>query len=316
MLRRTLLAAPLFLSSAALLMAAELPVSPEAGRFDLTIESQGTTRTAMVYIPNGYRAEAPPPVVITMHGAGGGAASMMDGNGWTKKADAAGFIVVAPEGLPPRLHAASNFLTNPRVWNSGQLRENSPRAKIDDIAYIRALLDELAKRVPYDNKRVYAAGHSNGGGMAFRLGAEMSDRLAAISTVAGQMAVEEPKPDRPLPTLYILGTEDPLLPLAGGESTLPWGKRTTPPVKSFLTEWAEAIGCLPEPRTLSEDAEMEKVVYPSANDGPTLTVLYLKGHGHAWPGANRSLPARQIGPITSKLNATDIMWEFFDKAQQ
>jgi len=42
-----------------------------------------------------------------------------------------------------------------------------------------------------------------------------------------------------------------------------------------------------------------------------LTVLYLEGHRHHWPGTKLSLPESVIGPITSKLNATDTIWEFF-----
>jgi polyhydroxybutyrate depolymerase len=194
------------------------------------------------------------------------------------------------------------------------LKPRSPRAAIDDVAYVDALLDELQKRVPYDDKRVFATGHSNGGGMTLRLGAELSERLVAIGTVAGLMAIEDPQPKKPLPTLYILGTKDPLMPIAGGEVKLPWGSRTNPPVAEPLAKWAEALGCEGGPQTISHEDGLKKVEYRSKTQGPTLTVLYLDGHGHHWPGSEGVLPEWLIGPITSKLDATDTIWEFFQSA--
>jgi polyhydroxybutyrate depolymerase len=147
--------------------------------------------------------------------------------------------------------------------------------------------------------------------MTFRLAAELSERFTAVGTVAGLMSLENPKPKKPLPTLYILGTKDPLMPLGGGEVKLPWGNRKNPPVAEPLAAWARALGCETEPRTISDKDGLKKVEYPSKGNGPTLTVLYIEGHGHHWPGAKPSLPENMIGPITGKLNATDTLWQFF-----
>ena len=294
--------------------AAEIPSPPTAGLFEIETDSNGYMRSALVHIPKNYNAQTPPPLVIAMHGAGGGAESILTHDNWAKLADEKGFIVVAPNGLPARPRLPSNFLANPQLWNSGQLREGSPRSQIDDVAYIRLLLDDLAKKVPYDKNRVFATGHSNGGGMTFRLGAEMADRLTAIGTVAGMVAVDDPSPAKALPTLFIFGTEDPLLPMEGGESTLPWGTRTTPPVNDLLAKWAKAIACEDQPTTIADDDAIKKVRYRSKKNGPELTILYLKGHGHQWPSANRNLPSRLIGPNTSKLDATAELWKFFENS--
>lgn len=291
--------------------AAEIPSPLTAGQFEITTESGGFDRKALVHIPKGYSPKLPPPLVVALHGAGGDGNSILNVDNWAEFADKEGFVVVAPDGLPARPRLTPNFLVNPPLWNSGQLREGSPRSKIDDVAYIGKLLDQLAKKVPYDPKRVFVTGHSNGGGMTFRLGAEMADRLTAIGTVAGLVAVENPRPTKPLPSMFIYGTEDPLMPQNGGESTLPWGTRTTPPVKDLMEKWAKAINCQTEPKTFFQEGAVEKVRYPSNNGGPELTVVYLKGHGHAWPSASRSLPSRFIGPNVSKLDATGELWEFF-----
>jgi len=291
--------------------AAEPNQGPRPGRSTLTLTSGGLERSVELVIPPAYSAAQKPPLVILLHGAGGSGAIALEKDGWEKKANREGFLVVAPDGLPVRVRQEANFQTNPRVWNSGQLRAISPRALVDDVAFINQLLDELKIKAPYDEQRVFCVGHSNGGGMTFRLAAELSERFAAVGTVAGQMAIDNPQPKKPVPMLYIIGTEDPLLPLAGGEIELPWAKRTNPPVKEFLTKWAVAIGCQDEAITLSDKPDLKTVEYPSKTNGPTLKVHYLKGHGHQWPGATPRLRQTRGGPVNTKVNATDTLWEFF-----
>ncbi|MGE0493705.1 MAG: PHB depolymerase family esterase [Vulcanimicrobiota bacterium] len=46
------------------------------------------------------------------------------------------------------------------------------------------MLDDVETQVNTDRSRVYAAGISNGGALAYRLAAQMSDRLAAVAVVA------------------------------------------------------------------------------------------------------------------------------------
>lgn len=294
-----------------------VPSPPTPGRFTLAIKSGGYDRLAHVHIPKSFKPGSKPPLVLLLHGGGGSANHALEKDGWAAKADQEGFLIVAPEGLGALPKLPTSFKVNPALWNSGQLKAGSPRAAIDDVTFIRDLLDELKQKVPYDESRVFSTGHSNGGGMTFRLAAELSERFAAIGMVAGRMVVENPKPTKPLPTLYIIGTKDPLMPLDGGEVKSPWtGSWTNRPVDEQLAKWAEAIGCEKEPRFISDKDDVRKVEYSSKTNGPTITVLYLEGHGHHWPGAKVSLPESMIGPIKSKLDATDVIWEFFNSVPE
>jgi polyhydroxybutyrate depolymerase len=301
----------LLTSSIAIAQDAPLPSPPMPGRFSVTITSGDYERVAHVQIPKGYSMEAPPALVLALHGAGGNGRIILDHNSWAAKAEKNGFLVVAPDGLPARPREPVNFATNPALWNSGQLNNRSPRAAIDDVAYIRDLLDMLKDRLPYDTNRVYCCGHSNGGGMTFKLAAELSDRFQAVGAVAGLLAVADPQPKHPLPTLCILGTKDPLVPLEGGEVRLPWGNKRNPPVAEPLTAWAKAIGCELEPKVISDQDGIKKEEYPSKSNGPVLTVLMLKGQGHQWPGSKSFAPLAAMGPNTTTLNATDTLWDFF-----
>jgi polyhydroxybutyrate depolymerase len=285
---------------------------PGAGTKRIVVSSGGYAREAVLHVPKGYDPSAPPPLVVGLHGAGGSGEQFTRGGGWAEMSDRAGFVFVAPDGLPARPNAAADFLTNPHVWNSGQLRTGSPRTGVDDVAFVAALLDDLKTRAPYDPKRVYVTGHSNGGGMSFRLAGKLADRIAAIATVAGLVADPDPRPVRPVPTLFILGTKDPLTPLAGGESHLPWGSRTTKPVPEYLATWAKAIGCATTPVTVSDANGVKTVEYRPKGDGPRLKVLYLEGHGHFWPGSREpGVVQRTMGPVTATIDATETIWAWF-----
>jgi polyhydroxybutyrate depolymerase len=289
----------------------ELTGAARPGRWKLTIKLGEFERIAHLQIPSSYEPGTAVPVVLVFHGAGGNGRVILDHNGWAAKAEKCGFVAVAPDGLPAQPRSPANFRTNPTLWNSGQLRPRSPRAAIDDVAYVRQLLDELKGRVNYGPSRVFAAGHSNGASMVFRLATELPERLTAIGAVAGLVSVENPQPAKGLPTLAILGTKDPLMPIDGGEVQLPWGAKRNPPVTQPLAVWAQAIGCSNEPRTVSEKDGVKILEYPSEIRGPVFTVIMIEGHGHVWPGSKSLLPESSIGPITDKLNATDRLWDFF-----
>jgi polyhydroxybutyrate depolymerase len=199
------------------------------------------------------------------------------------------------------------------MWHSGQLPDRSPRTKFDDVKFVTALLDDLVKRVPHDPKRVYLTGHSNGGGMCFRLAAEAPERFVALATVAGVMSQTAAKPKKKLPTLYIHGTKDPVLPADGGEVKLPWGTRQAPPIRTFLDDWATAIGCETELKLGDEKDGLRKGGYAkTAKDAAVYEVIFIVGHGHAYPGGKESgLPERVLGPNTKALDATPTIWKFF-----
>lgn len=268
-------------------------------------------RVASVHVPRGLEARRGLPLVIALHGAGGSGELMLERNGWRAKADAEEFLVVAPDGLPPRPQDEPSFLSNPRLWNSGQKNRWAPRTGPDDVRFIAELLDLLHARYVYDQRRVYVTGHSNGASMTFRLGAELSDRLAALAPVAGVMALRDVQLARSLPTLYIIGTQDPFQPMMGGEVKLPWGRRTCAPVAKYLADWAHLMGCRADPVTVEQHAHWRRIEYPPLDGGPALQAVFVEGHGHEWPGGRSGLSVRLMGPSSEAFRATDVIWEFF-----
>ncbi len=269
---------------------------------EYTVESQGFTWSVHAWAPK----DAGAPVVFVFHGAGGGGKLYLERNGWLAAAKAHGFAVIAPDGLPawPRLEAG--FLTNPRLWNAGNLNAASPRARLDDAKFFDALLADAAWRFQIDTKRVFVTGHSNGAALSFLLAAKRREKIAAIAPVASLPYVDAAKLS--MPTLWIIGKKDPLVPYDGGESTLPWGKRTTPAVEPALLKWARANGCAGETgRVVKNGVERRRYC-------GSFEAVIIDDQGHGWPGGTAAgLRENLIGPATKKFDATREIWEFFER---
>lgn len=302
---------PLTSAFLALLALTWVHVAVAADLQTLTVNAADHRWTYYLHVPDSARGK-PAPLVLVFHGAGGNGRDYLVKNGWLAQSTRAGFAVAAPDGLPVRPSAPANFLLNPRVWNSGQLQADSPRSTIDDAAFVAALLDDIASRTAIDPLRIFATGHSNGAGMTFLVGTKLSTRFAALATVMGQNSVTDARPPRALPTLVMLGTDDPLNPTSGGMRTLPWGRSSVPPPAQGIHAWGHALGCAPIAATLRDDADVRVDRYGDCRDGAQVQVWNIKGQGHAWPGGQDSgLPASVMGPNTTRIDATREIWNFF-----
>jgi polyhydroxybutyrate depolymerase len=310
-------AAMLPLAAAALLVAAD-PAPLKPGRHDLTLTAAGHEWAYSVQVPS---APGPLPLVLILHGAGGTGPLYLDKCSWSDQADAAGFVAVAPTGQPVRPQRPANGLTNPRIWNTDQVRPGVPRAQIDDLAFFDALLDDVSRRVKVDANRVYVVGHSNGAGMAFQLGALRSGRFAAVAAYAGYCWMAEPRPRHPRPTLFLVGDADPLTPLDGGGLRPPWGlTQPVPSVAESLARYAKGLGCPAEPKPVSDKDGVKTERYGPGRNGVTLTAVTIAGQGHGWPGSDGfvlpTLEARVLGPNVKTYDATAAVWEFFQQSRR
>ena len=251
------------------------------------------------------------PLVLVLHGAGG-TPDWADGEtGWSALAARDGFSLAYPEGTRPFPDRPPKFLSNPPRWNDGSPGE-PPTA--DDVAFLAAVIADATARTAADPRRVYVAGFSNGAGMAFRVAAELADRVAAVAPVAGHCWVADPKPVRPVPTLYLIGDSDPLVPLRGGEVRSPWQHRLVrrPPVAETLERWAAAVGCGAVPAVESDADGVRVERYPGPVEFRAVTVA---GLGHHWPGGKGQLNPRIAGPPSDRLDATAAVWAFFARHQ-
>lgn len=274
-----------------------------AGRHTRSFTWEGVERSYHVYVPAAYDRAKPAPVVLALHGASMNGRIMEGFSGLSPKAEDAGFIVVYPDGGPGAFF---------HLWNSGSFPGPLRKKNFDDVGFVAKLLDELATAVNVDSKRVYCVGLSNGGMMAYRLGAELSERIAAVASIGGTMVCDECKPKRAVPIMHFHGTKDTLVPYDGVAKELVKLRSVDDTIKA----WVKANGCKSEPivTELPTPRDAFKVTckqYNSGKNGAEVVLYVIEGGGHVWPG--RPSPGGFLGPTTYNINANDLMWEFFQK---
>ena len=271
-----------------------------------TVEVEGMRRTYLVHVPPRYDPATPTPVVLAFHGGGANADSMVAFSGLNEKADDAGFIAVYPAG--------SGRLPRMLTFNAGNCCGHAATNDVDDVAYTRALLDDLAAVANVDQRRVFATGMSNGAMMTYRLASELSDRIAAIAPIGGPMGTEDCRPERPVPVMHFHGDADEFAPFGGGKGRGPSGTDFHS-VEHSIDAWVAANGCDETPTTTrladreDDGTTVRQVRYGSGRDGAEVVLVVIEGGGHTWPGREPRL--RSLGISTRDISANDMMWDFF-----
>jgi polyhydroxybutyrate depolymerase len=268
----------------------------------LSLSVDGRDRTYLLHLPPAYDGKHSLPLVIVLHGGGGNAPGAVKMTGFSQKADKEGFVVVYPNG-------SGRLKTRLLTWNSGNCCGYALDSNVDDVGFIRALIDELVKMRSIDPKRVYATGMSNGGMMTYRLGCELSDKLAAIAPVAGALNVENCAPTNPVSVIIFHGTADEHVLYTGGEPIRKADshRRVDKPVSYAVSFWVKHDGCTPTPQR-SETGNIRTEIYRGGKDGAEVALYTVNGGGHAWPGGEADLLGAEP---TKEISATDVMWNFF-----
>jgi polyhydroxybutyrate depolymerase len=263
-----------------------------------TIISSGDKRSYLLYVPESYDPSTPTPLVISIHGFAQWPAHQMYTTRWDKLADQYGFIVVHPSGtgLPKR------WRTSPQAGN-----ETDP---LVDVLFISDLIDKLESEYTIDPQRIYVNGLSNGGGMSVLLSCELSERIAAIGTVAGAYTFpwDECNATRPVPAVVFHGTADPIVPYEGG--LVDDGRFTFPAIPDWVAGLAQHNGCTAAPAEIPATGSVSGIRYNTCTQDAEVIFYTIAGGGHSWPGGN-PLPEFIAGSTTQDIDATQTMWEFF-----
>ncbi len=290
-----------------------------AGSFDETITSGGVTREYILYVPPSYTGTETVPVVFNFHALTSTAGVQQLLSDLAAKADEAGFIVVAPQGLATK----TDILPLPVArWNF--LLAPPETGEADDVAFIGELLDALESQLCIDAAHVFSAGYSNGGQMSVRLACSLSDRIAAIAPVAGlyfpPMSPDFPEPPgcastRPVPVSAFHGSADPIVPFDGGPGGSPGVVEAffRLSIEEATSEWAAHNGCASSPTEEQVTENVRVVRYQDCDEEATVELYIVEGGGHTWPDAAIDVPEVEavIGLTTHEISANDLMWDFF-----
>lgn len=239
----------------------------------------GTTmRSYVLHVPATYDGSKPSPLIVDFHPLGGNGSQERQSSPYVAPADAEGVVTAFPSGQSGPSGGA---------WNVGPCCV----ANVDDVAFARALVADVSKTACIDSKRVYAVGFSMGGGMSHYLACHAADVFAAVAPAAFDLLQEnvgDCTPPRPITVVSFRGSSDPIVPFAGGASSVVSGMPITflGAQKTFET-WAQLNHCTGS----ASAADANNCQAYSGCSGDVDVVLCVKeGGGHepgnatvAWP---------------------------------
>lgn len=261
------------------------------------IQVDGLTREYRRYVPASYDGNNAVPLVFNLHGYSSNNVQQEFYGDFRPIADTAGFILIHPNG--------TFDANNNRFWNAfGGV------AGVDDVAFISALIDTLSSTYNIDLNRVYSCGMSNGGFMSYKLACDLSERITAVASVTGSMAVgsfASCNPSNPTPIMQIHGTADPTVPYNGNAQIAG--------VESVVDFWVDFNNCDETPEFIevpdivtTDGCTAEHYIYHNGINNSTVEFFKIIDGAHTWPGAPISFD------ITNQdISASVEIWRFFSQ---
>jgi polyhydroxybutyrate depolymerase len=271
-----------------------------------TLDTKDGPRTYILFTPDARAPAAGVPLVVALHGGGGTAEQMMSFSRFNEIAAREGFAVAYPQGTAQR-------------WNDGRVFRGRNETDSDDVAFVRAVVaDVAAKGTPLDRRQIFATGISNGGFMSFRLACDAGDLFAAVAPVTATMPADLGPRCRPgAPVAVLVINADPLVPYEGGQVRAFFSFRGEIwSTERTIAFWAQRNRCAAPPdvraladRDTTDGSRVIEVAYARCA-GPRVRLLRIEGGGHTWPGRAQYLPVAWVGVTNRDIDGTEVVWRF------
>jgi polyhydroxybutyrate depolymerase len=274
------------------------------------IEVGGLRRTYLAYVPRYLPKGAP--LVLVMHGSGEGTAAIRLGTGYgfERLADEHGFAVVYPKSYSFDWNDCSKV---------GDFSVNGAAA--DDVGFLTTLVDKLVTDIGIDRSRVFATGVSAGGFMSLRLALEAPARFRAVAAVAAN--VPTPGNFKCTPhgagtsVMIMNGTNDPLVPFAGGEVNLlglfykGGNVRSSRESAQYFAGRNQLTGPpVTRQAAVADGVRVEQVLWRQDGANVEVELVAIHGGGHGLPQPYSRRP-RLLGPSPMAPNGPEMIWDFF-----
>jgi polyhydroxybutyrate depolymerase len=239
-----------------------------------TLQQGSTARTFRIYTPANLSPH--PGAIIVLQGAGGSGGIMEAVTGLDREADRMGWIVVYADAAA--------------VWSHGW-DPYTAGAQNPDVAFMSSLIDRLESDNGIDPGKVFVTGWSRGAMMSYRLGCDLSSKIAAIAPVDGSMADMNGDvrgaschPDQPVSVLGINGSADLNVPIEGGHSHLnEWETISYSAPSDVIDTWRDLDRCGAKP-SMSYSGPSTTTSW-SCTGGSMVSLRVVSGGDHNWPGA-------------------------------
>ena len=274
-------AAPLDTTTTATATTTEAPTTTEAA----LDENWFVDHPYTLVVPDVAETSSDPlPLVVLLHGYGANKEIQLGYFGLEPLAKERGFLLAVPDG-------DTNALDQ-QFWNATDscCSGGDPEGEPDHVTILDALIDDVARTHSVDPDRVYFIGHSNGGFMSYRMACDISDRVAAVVSLAGATWADPAQcsAESPVSVLQIHGTDDETIFYDGGAIL---GK-PYPSAADTIRQWAALNGCdepadpiLHDDNTLDLEATIEApetAVYgvPGCPTGVDVQLWTINGGSH------------------------------------
>jgi polyhydroxybutyrate depolymerase len=228
-------------------------------------------------------------------------------SGFSRLADEEGFVAVYPNGY--------GFLGLLRHWNAGHCCGRGRRLGLDDVGFLDAVLEDVARRVDIDPTRVYVVGESNGAMLAYLYAAVRSRHIAGAAAVIGTIgsgpadAVERiPTPEVPVPIVIVHGSADRIIPFHGGPSErdpeVSW--ISVPESAAF---WVAHNGTQAQPQvTTLYGGRVVCSTWFAAGNAASVVLYEIRDWPHVWPGPESMAGLSPDDPLRG-FDAARILWQ-------
>ncbi len=281
--------------------------NPPGRLLEKTLMQGDSVRSYLLYVPDAYDGTEDWPLVINYHGYSQTAGNQVYVSAMNPVADTGRFLVAYPQGLLVFNPFAG---TTAPGWNVlDTLSVNN------DFDFTFRLIDSIAADYQVDPLRVHATGWSMGSSMAWEAACRLSDRIASVAGVSNQMTDDQLancNPRRPMSSLYIHGTDDPVVPYNGVPGFFS-------PAIETASFWARNADCSPDSMVTDlEDVDptdtstVTLIEYTDCYTGTEVLFYRINGGGHGWPGGGE-YPPSLVGRTNRDINASSEIWNFFQR---
>ena len=252
-----------------------------------TIVHDGMNREYILYVPNSYDGTSSIPLLLNFHGFGGSASQFMQEADMRSLAEADTFILVYPQG---------SCLDGSSHWNPCPTGGDN-KSTADDVGFVEAMISEISSQYNLDMERIYAAGYSNGGMMAYGLANYKSDLIAAVASVSGTMLNCTGPTSHPMPVVHLHGTSDGVVSYNGSND---WNS-----VQSTLDYWINFNNTVSTPIVNIDNTgamTIEHYVYDQGDNSVSVEHYKYIGGDHVW-----------FNEPYQGQNASNLVWSFMSK---
>jgi polyhydroxybutyrate depolymerase len=248
-----------------------------------TLVHDNINREYVLYIPNSYDETSAVPLLVNFHGFGGSASEFMSYADMRSIAETDTFILAYPQG---------SCLDGSSHWNACPTGGDN-KSDADDFGFVESMINEISSQYNIDMERIYAAGYSNGGMMAYGLANYKSDLIAAVASVSGVMLDCTGPTSHPMPVVHLHGTSDGVLPYNGGDG---WNS-----AQSTLEHWINFNNTVLTPTVIS-DNNIEHYVYDQGDSLVSVEHYKYIGGDHVW-----------FNSTFQGQNTSELVWNFVSR---